>query len=177
MKGAAHIVSRICGRFGCGRTFRAKPMGYNARYCSRSCKTRGQRARNPETFRVAAKRSYNAIKLDPERYERRLADGRKSVHKIRVWLAEFKMKSGCVDCGFKSHPAALQFDHEGKKTASISEIRSSAARILAEIKSGKCKVRCANCHSVKTWAHKNGIKYIPGMAQSPDAWIQHCESA
>ena len=83
-----------------------------------------------------------------------------------MWLAEYKETIGCVDCGYAVHFSALQLDHQGKKTAEISNIRSSKERLLKEIKSGDCVVRCANCHSVRTWANKNGIEYIPGMAQN-----------
>jgi LSD1 subclass zinc finger protein len=82
------------------------------------------------------------------------ANSAKSVRAVREWLAAYKLKLGCVDCGYNTNAAALQFDHEGPKLAAISELRSSKERILAEIKRGKCKVRCANCHAVKTWERK-----------------------
>lgn len=145
-------------------------MGYNAKYCSKKCKTRLKKPAPSSVRSATAKRSYQAIKLDPERYARRLADGRKSCKKIRLWLYDFKLSRGCADCGYKAHPAALQIDHEGPKTSTISDIRSSVARIQAEIASGKCKVRCARCHSVKTWADKNSIPYVEGMADDPKTW-------
>lgn len=73
---------------------------------------------------------------------------------VRAWLADYKVKRGCVDCGYDGHFAALQLDHEGKKSVSIAEARSSIDRLLAEIRNGECVVRCANCHSIKTWERK-----------------------
>jgi len=118
-------------------------MGYNAVYCKPSCKSRFKAAPNPILKKAGAKRSYQRIMLDPDRREVRR---------------------------YNANPCALQFDHEGPKTASISSIRSSQRRILTEIESGKCVLRCANCHAVKTWADKNGITYVPGMAQDEEIW-------
>lgn len=73
---------------------------------------------------------------------------------VRAWLADYKMERGCVDCGFKEHPAALQLDHEGEKSIEIAAARTSVARLLKEIEDGECVVRCANCHSIKTWERK-----------------------
>ena len=49
----------------------------------------------------------------------------------RLWIAKFykerrtaldtiKTQSGCVDCGYNEHPAALQFDHIDPKTKKFS---------------------------------------------------------
>jgi len=59
-----------------------------------------------------------------------------------------------MDCGYRGHPAALDFDHvRGEKTMAVSlmaERYASWAKVLEEIE--KCVVRCANCHRIKTWA-------------------------
>lgn len=73
-------------------------------------------------------------------------------------INEIKLKTGCIDCGFKKHPSALHFDHvRGKKKFTIGQIRTYRwGTILKEI--GKCEVRCANCHSIRTaefWKKKN----------------------
>lgn len=64
------------------------------------------------------------------------------------------MSRGCVDCGYKEHYSALQLDHEGEKSMEIADARSSIARLKREIEAGRCKVRCANCHSIITWKRK-----------------------
>jgi hypothetical protein len=74
--------------------------------------------------------------------------------KAREWLAKYKLERGCVDCGYREHAAALQLDHEGPKAVEIAEARSSIRRLMAEIEAGQCKVRCANCHSIRTWERK-----------------------
>ena len=145
----------------CRHWFKPKRGGYNALYCSRKCKARAATKR-PHIRRqrlATSKRSYQRIRLHPERYAQHLRNGRKTQKGIRGWLAEYKLKRGCKDCGYRAHYAALQLDHEGKKSAHIADIRSSVRRLLKEIKTGKCVVRCGNCHAVKTWCEKNGLKY------------------
>jgi hypothetical protein len=66
-------------------------------------------------------------------------------------VAQTKLERGCVDCGYKKHAVALDFDHLPgfEKTAAVSNLLScTRARILAEI--AKCEVVCANCHRVRT---------------------------
>lgn len=69
---------------------------------------------------------------------------------------QIKLQRGCVDCGYREHAIALQFDHVGNnKKASVSNlIRSdySWKTVLEEI--AKCEVRCANCHAVMTAVRK-----------------------
>jgi hypothetical protein len=70
----------------------------------------------------------------------------------RVWLEEYKLVRGCVDCGYRDHPAALDFDHrpDEVKGFTISEKKEvySQERLLVEM--AKCDIRCANCHRIKT---------------------------
>ncbi len=142
----------------CNQEFAPKPKGYNARYCTNKCKRRSQiiriRESRPESIRVRRMRSYQQTKAHPDRIERHRASNRNNRRKVREWLAAYKMEHGCADCGYREHPAALQLDHEGPKAVEIGEARSSIARLKAEIESGKCVVRCANCHSVRTWKQK-----------------------
>ena len=67
-----------------------------------------------------------------------------------VWLSVYKMIAGCVDCGYRDDPRALQFDHvRGEKVANISDLTTaSLVRLIVELE--KCEVRCANCHMKKT---------------------------
>lgn len=142
----------------CGKLFTPKQMGYNAQYCAKACKTRAHRARlkviNPEQLVQTRARSYATTKRHRDRYAKHLANARSSAQVVRDWLAAYKLAHGCIDCGYKEHSAALQLDHEGVKSVAISDARSSIARLEAEIKNGQCKVRCANCHSVRTWERK-----------------------
>lgn len=71
-------------------------------------------------------------------------------------MNRIKLESGCVDCGYREHPTALQFDHvRGKKIADVSSF-VVLKDALTEI--SKCEVRCANCHSIKTWKWKQKLK-------------------
>lgn len=86
--------------------------------------------------------------------EKHQAVARRYREQTREWLNDYKLSHRCVDCGYRAHPAALQLDHEGPKAVEIGHARSSIARLKAEIESGQCKVRCANCHSIRTWERK-----------------------
>jgi DNA-binding transcriptional MocR family regulator len=144
--------------FSCSKSFVPRPMGHNARYCSDKCKRRSQRARlrdaNPNQLTQARARSYQRTKGHADRYVKHLAAARSSRRLVREWLAAYKLTLGCVDCGYREHAAALQLDHEGPKSVEIADARSSIKRLQAEIKAGSCKVRCANCHAVRTWQRK-----------------------
>lgn len=65
-------------------------------------------------------------------------------------LASRKLAAGCVDCGYRGHPAALEFDHvRGTKRFNISQnILKARNDLEAEI--AKCEVRCSNCHRIRT---------------------------
>lgn len=60
------------------------------------------------------------------------------------------METGCVDCGYRLHPSALQFDHVPMKGRKIKEVSkfTDPKKMREEMK--KCEIRCANCHFIKT---------------------------
>jgi hypothetical protein len=157
--GDREVGERICRT--CQRAFEPDPMGYNGLYCSDACKQKSRYRRETDTpEKKAARRAYmkayvnHRRKNDPEFKAK--ADAQWVAHqkKVREWLANYKLEHGCADCGFKGHFAALQLDHEGVKSVEISKARTSIARLQAEIAAGKCVVRCANCHSIRTWQQK-----------------------
>lgn len=57
-----------------------------------------------------------------------------------------------MDCGYREHPAALDFDHRDPTAKRMSSIAKHLTRrwevVLAEI--AKCDVVCANCHRIRT---------------------------
>ncbi len=64
-----------------------------------------------------------------------------------------KVASGCADCGFDAHPAALEFDHmpgceKHRDVGRMVSIGAGMNSILVEI--AKCEVVCANCHAIRT---------------------------
>jgi hypothetical protein len=77
---------------------------------------------------------------------------RKRSKELRDYIQSIKLERGCTDCGYRSHPAALEFDHlpgfvKEYRLATMSA-GSTKAKIDAEI--AKCEVVCANCHRVRT---------------------------
>lgn len=68
-----------------------------------------------------------------------------------AYVQAIKLARGCVDCGFNTNPAALDFDHvRGKKFKGVGAmVNFGKDRIDAEI--AKCVVRCANCHRIRTY--------------------------
>jgi ribosomal protein L44E len=81
--------------------------------------------------------------------------------KIAV-IQKIKLDSGCVDCGYREHVEALDFDHlpESGKLFNIGEKMGtfSLAKLLEE--AAKCEVRCANCHRVKTARRREMVKNL-----------------
>ena len=68
---------------------------------------------------------------------------------VKTFLADYKMKLGCIDCGYNKHHSALEFDHvKGEKKLNIS-LAKSITQAKEEIK--KCEVVCSNCHRVRTY--------------------------
>lgn len=66
----------------------------------------------------------------------------------------------CIDCG-ETNRIVLEFDHvRGDKFMAISTMivkRYPWEDILIEI--GKCDVRCANCHTIKTAKERNSYRW------------------
>lgn len=66
-------------------------------------------------------------------------------------ISEYKLSRGCADCGYKDHPAALEFDHLPQHTKSFNISKKTSYdwdSLQAEI--DKCEVVCANCHAIRT---------------------------
>jgi len=68
---------------------------------------------------------------------------------FREWINEIKDEP-CLDCGLRSPPEAMDFDHvDGSKIAGITQMWSwGREKVLAEI--AKCELVCANCHRERT---------------------------
>ena len=65
----------------------------------------------------------------------------------KAWLNMMKLERGCDRCGYRTSPAALDWDHlPGQiKSFQISQAWSrSEEALLAEM--AKCQLVCANCH-------------------------------
>lgn len=73
-------------------------------------------------------------------------------------MADYKVLTGCVDCGYNEHHAALEFDHLPgfTKTKTVASLMYSAWDVIqAEI--DKCEVVCSNCHSVRTYERRQQL--------------------
>jgi hypothetical protein len=77
---------------------------------------------------------------------------RRRQSELLAYIQAIKMARGCADCGYRDHPAALDFDH---LPGSVKKMRLATAaagatllRIQEEI--AKCDVVCANCHRIRT---------------------------
>lgn len=105
---------------------------------------------------------------DPEAKRRQIAT------KVRLaarTLDALKLASGCVDCGYREHPAALQFDHVDPATkrrdlgwqVDRTRLTSDAklTRYLDHVQA-YCQVRCANCHAVRSFTEGHHLR---GTAQ------------
>ena len=90
-------------------------------------------------------------------YENKYPKKNARAKRRRYWLNYIKMKCGCSICGYRENALALQFDHLGCKTRQVSHmILNSIANLIKEVR--KCRVLCANCHSIHTDRRNNGRK-------------------
>jgi hypothetical protein len=104
---------------------------------------RQKRKERPEVGREYSKR-YRKKKGGDYLYQR--ASVKRQA--FRAELNKIKLERGCVDCGYKAHAYALDFDHiRGTKKKSVSKCINMKSA-LEEI--DKCEVRCSNCHRIKT---------------------------
>ena len=106
--------------------------------------------RDPAKQRAARRRYYEANKAKVK--ARAKASTIAMRHKVRRWLLAYLKTHPCVDCG-ETNPVVLEFDHvNGEKHFNIGEATSrsiSLRRVISEV--GKCEVRCANCHRIKSY--------------------------
>jgi len=123
-------------------------------------KARERRKTNPSINREAKKR-YNAAHPEYQRKRNKI---------FRETLNNIKMSRGCCDCGYKAHPAALDFDHvRGVKKFSPS-LAGSVASAVKEAE--KCEVRCANCHRIATFVRAANIR-LKGLALAGAGAFNH----
>ena len=107
--------------------------------------TEERRQANLARLRVAYYRD-----IEASRVKSRIKTAKVRAERI-PWINAIKLENGCVDCGYREHPAALQFDHRDRATKLFTIAKGltrSKRAILAEI--AKCDVRCANCHVVRS---------------------------
>ena len=90
-------------------------------------------------------------------YENKYPKKNARAKRRRYWLNYIKVRCGCHICGYNDNPLALQFDHLGYKTMQDSHmVLHSLVNLFNEVR--KCRVLCANCHSIHTDRRNNGRK-------------------
>lgn len=73
-------------------------------------------------------------------------------NKLLAYVQAIKLERGCADCGYRDHPAALDFDHlpGHAKEFRVAQLSNGATRAKIDAEIAKCDVVCANCHRVRT---------------------------
>lgn len=149
----------------CGNEF--KPKIGKQLYCSTDCGRKKWTQENPERVlaiqrRNEAKRkgknrykpeqaqaNYRKRMIDPEYRIRINEKAVERINNIRKFMRRYKLFVGCVDCGYKKHHAALDFDHvRGVKKFNVCNAKSIKS---AKEEIRKCEVVCANCHRKRTY--------------------------
>jgi hypothetical protein len=82
---------------------------------------------------------------------------RKRYQNNAQWMRDYKVSTGCADCGYNAHHAGLEFDHlhgrGGDDTHTVARLMGkSIKRIKEEI--AKCEVVCGTCHRIRTFERK-----------------------
>jgi len=83
---------------------------------------------------------------------------KKKYEEFKSLVNSIKIARGCETCGYKAHPVALHFDHidvlqKKQNIGSMLDHFPKMEDLLSEIK--KCRVLCANCHSIKTYENND----------------------
>ena len=104
------------------------------------------------------------LKQDPK-YRERLrertnASARKRMARAFERLSAYKLEVGCVDCGYRQHAAALEFDHLPGviRCGTVSYLAGNEPWRVALAEIAKCEVVCSNCHSIRTFNRKKGTE-------------------
>ncbi len=116
-----------------------------------------QRERYLASENERKRRRYTAF---PERFRERAKSYCRNRRAVKfAFIARWKVVAGCIDCGYSSHPAALEFDHvKGTKKGNVSRFAGNGSSwkcLICEIE--KCVVRCANCHRISTFQRRDEL--------------------
>jgi len=138
------LEAPLCSCHGEPKRWHTRPRGgsWECRVEHRLSERRRYEA-NPEP-RLSYQRAYYLANR-----ERELARKRDEYQSRAALLERFKTLKGCARCGYREHPAALQFHHRDPATKAgkvSSFLRAGMAKVREEI--SKCDVLCANCHAI-----------------------------
>lgn len=112
-------------------------------------------------YRLCHKQDPAQVRAARARYKKKFRS-----KEARKWLQDLKEQTPCADCGLYYPWYVMDFDHVGKKTAEISDLRHRATkeRILREI--AQCQLVCSNCHRIRTHKRKQYIS-VPTSQEDP----------
>ena len=130
-----------------------KEMGkvhLNRKYCSNTCYEKARYIKYGQRSTSEQRREWYKNRCKKKGYRAKLC---KQIHlrhlKVLKFLRDYKISKGCIDCGYKKHHVALEFDHvKGKKYINVC-FAKSIEQAKKEIE--KCEVVCANCHRIRTF--------------------------
>lgn len=130
-----------------------------------------QYSKNPERYRLAARRYYAAnqakilsrlrerfqfdLEFRQKRLARALEQGERRKQQNQEFVRALKETTPCMDCGQKFPACCMDFDHRPgtKKWMDIAQASSSRRvtknRLLTELQ--KCDIVCACCHRLRTY--------------------------
>jgi hypothetical protein len=107
-----------------------------------------------EDSRAAIRRHYYANR---QYYIEKAAKRKKD---IRELINLIKEVIPCLDCG-KNYPYyVMDFDHVGKKTATINDLIENCSIEKLEEEIANCELVCANCHRTRTYKRITGLSSI-----------------
>lgn len=106
--------------------------------------------KNPEERQKYWQEWYSVPENRRKHIKRNRAQEAKHRIEIKKWADDYKIKKGCIDCGYRTNAVALDFDHVKGKRANVSlMIRNFNSLKAVQLEITKCEVRCANCHRIK----------------------------
>ena len=122
----------------------------NRIFCSTPCQNKNRYKRTGQRSTPKSRAKWYKNRCKKKGYREKLrgqANGRK--RKVLEFLKNYKLMYGCIDCGYKKHHSALDFDHiVGRKKLNVCLAKSIKQ---AETEMKKCEVVCANCHRIRTF--------------------------
>lgn len=122
----------------------------NKRYCSTRCINKARYKRQGMRSTKEQRSKWYKNRCSKKGYTEKLRKQSKERNqKVKKFLADYKIKLGCKDCGYKKHHSALDFDHVKDNKVFNVCFAKSITQAIKEIK--KCEVVCSNCHRVRTY--------------------------
>lgn len=103
--------------------------------------------KNKEDEKIFRKKWWN--NLSPERKKEKQDKANVRAKLVREFIANYKIKAGCIDCGYNKHHSALDFDHIGGDKSINVCLAKSIDQAKKEIV--KYEVVCSNCHRIRTY--------------------------